>query len=493
MGLRTIRLKLHNPGAAKRDIINNAFINYNNAYNYLLQRAYAEIDTIKEVYRSPGDTYSTIRLSKWVDRDISAYINRFNIQPFKDSLKLDFGMTLAGYFAQKKSKPDLSFPELRKESVTMEERLRPIYFCRHDAKRCFCLLFDKENNKFFAKLFLMNTGFSKKRESFNFSRELTCITKDFESVKALKKETFIIIPLSFGKWQLSMLMQAVEKPEILRTGRLIYSNGEYYLSLCIDLPEDNKIEPISFLGVSRGIEKAVNYTITDSKGQLLQNGSMSFDFTGNPSEQSRNMFKLANKITDLAVKNKSMVILQNLTGKGDKLTCNEDGKTIKPVLGCKQYNELVRIIDYKLPLKGLPEPAKVSSVDIFHRCSICGSNTRKNRFSQNRFLCTTCGFSSDLDSLGSLNLATKLLKYRNTPIKLKARRTMEGMYLQNELMGLELFVPKYENPMERLKEKIEEISASIDNYCTDMKLSVKDVKGIIEKLKSNDFTNIEIV
>lgn len=493
MGLRTIRLKLHNPGAAKREIINNAFINYNNAYNYLLQRAYAEIDTIEKAYKSSRGTYSTIGLSKWVNRDISDYINRFNIQPFKDSLKLDFGMTLASYFVQKKSKLGMTFPEIREEPVTMEDKLRPIYFCRHDTKRNFCLLYDKENNKFFVKLFLMNSKFGKKRESFSFSRELICISKNYESVRPLKKETFIIVPLSFGKWQLGMLMQAVEKPEILRTGRLIFQDGEYYLSLCIDLPEENKIETVSFLGVSRGVENAVHYTITDNYGQLLHNGSMNFDFTGNPSEKRRNMFNLANAITDLAVKHKSMVVLQNLTGKGDKLTYNEDGKIFKPVFGCKQYNELVRIIEYKLPLKGLPEPAKVSSVDIFHRCSVCGSNTRKNRFSKTRFLCTTCGFSSDLDSLGSLNLATKLLKYRNTPIKLKARRTMEGIYLQNELIGLELFVPKFENPMEKLKEKIEEISASIENYCTDMKLSEKDVKSIIVKLKSHDFTNIEIV
>jgi len=493
MGLRTIRLKLHNPGAAKRDIINNAFINYNNAYNYLLQRAYEEIDTIEEEYRSPRGTYSSIGLSKWVDRDISAYINKFNIQPFKDSLKLDFGMTLASYFIQKKSKPDMPFPKLRKEPVTMEEGVRPIYFCRYDTKRNFCILFDYENNKFFAKLFLMNTTHSKTRESFNFTRELTCISKNKETARAQKKEPFIIVPLSFGKWQLNMLMQAVERPEILRTGRLIYKDGEYYLSLCIDLPEENKIEPATFLGVSRGIENSVNYSITDSKGQLLKNGSMDCDITGNPSEIRRNMFILANSITDLAVKNKSMVILQNLTGKGDKLTYNEDGKTVKPVLGCKQYNELVRIIDYKLPQRGLPEPAKVSSVDIFHRCSVCGSNTRKNRFSKTRFLCTTCGFSSDLDSLGSLNLATKLLKYQNTPIKLKARRTMEGIYLSNELIGLDLFVPKSGNPLVMLKDKIEEISANLENYCDEKKLSIKDVKSIISKLKYHNFTNIEIV
>lgn len=493
MGLRTIHLKLHKPGAAKRNIINNAFLNYNNAYNYLLGKAYSEIDIIEGQCRSKKGTYSTLGLSKWIDSDLSAEINRFDIQPFKDSLKLDFGMTLASYFVQKKNNPQMPYPGFKNEPVTLGEKLRPIYFCRYDTKRCFCLLYDAVNQKFFAKLFLMNTRNGKERYSYEFNRELNYISKKPEKAKALKKETFIIVPLSFGKWQLDFLMQAVEKPEILRTARLISKNNEYYLSLSIDLPEDDKIEAQTFLGVSRGMESAVNYTAVDGQGHLLLNGTFECGNSVNQSEQKKEMYRLASKIVNLAVKNKSMVVLQNITDKGDKLSWTEEGKTVKPVFGCKQYNDLVRILDYKLPQRGLPAPAKVSSVDIFHSCSACGCNTKKNRFSKTLFICTTCGLSSNLDSLGSLNLSTKLIRYKNTPFKLKTRRTIEGMYLQNELIGLDLFVPRYQNPLDALKEKIQEISDSFEEYTGERKLNSKEARSIIEKLKSNNFANIEIV
>lgn len=493
MGLRTIHLKLHKPGKAKKNIINTAFVNYNNAYNYLLARAHADIENIENSYKSKKGTYSALGLSKWIDRDMSADLNRFDVQPFKDSLKLDFGMTLASYFVQKKNNPGITFPAFRQEPVTCEDRLRPIYFCRYDTKRSFCLIHDAVNGKFFAKLFLMNVKNGKARENFDFERDFRYISRKTEPVKAQKNETYLIVPLSFGKWQLSMLLQAVEKPEVLRAARLLVKNNEYYLSLSIDLPEDEKITAGTYLGVSRGIEHAVSYSVVSKKGQLIKNGTLDCSRDGNSSQQRRNLFELANVIVEIAAENKSMVVLQNLTGKGDKLSWNDEGTTVKPVFGCKQYNDFARILDYKLPQKGLPVPAKVSSVDIFHRCSICGCNTKKNRFSKTMFICTTCGMSSSLDSLGSLNLAVKLIKYQNTSVKLKARKTIEGMYLQNDLIGLELFVPRNENPFERLKEKILEISENMEDTQTGHKLKARDVRSIIEKLKSHDFTNIEIV
>lgn len=493
MGLRTIHLKLHKPGTSKKNIINNAFINYNNAYNYLLAKARADIENIEINYRSQRGTYSTLGLSKWIDSNISAEINKFDIQPFKDSLKFDFGMTLASYFMQKKNNPHMPFPPYKKEPVNAEDKLRPIYFCRYDTKRSFCLLYDKEANKFFAKLFLMNIRNGKKRESFIFKRTLTCLSKMEEGAKALQKETFIIAPLSFGKWQLSMLQQAVERPEILRTARLINKNNEFFLSISIDLPEEDKVETSTYMGLCRGIETALNYTIIDNKANPVTTGSMDFNIKGNSSEQKQDIHKLTNKIIEIALKNKSMVVLQNLTGKGDKLSWIEDGVTQKPTFGCKRYNDLARILEYKLPQKGLPGPAIVSSVDIFHRCSICGSNTRKNRFSKTMFICTTCGLSSGLDSLGSYNLAAKLIKYRNEPVKLRGRRTPEGLYLKNELIGLELFVERNENPLERLKEEIQNISEYVEDYANAMNLNTNEVRSIIEKLRKNNFTNIEIV
>ena len=493
MGLRTINLKIHNPSTLKRNIIDNAFINYNNAFNYLLKKAYEDIDSIESGYKSGNGAYSTLTLSKWIDRDLSAEINRFDIQPFKDSLKLDFGMTLASYFVQKAANPSMQFPGFRQEAVTVEDKLRPIYFCRYDTKRSFCFLYDERNRKFFAKLFLMNVRNAKPRLNHNLTRDLSYISRGDEEVRALKRETFIIVPLSFGKWQESMLLQAVEKPEILRTAHLIMKKNDYYISLSIDLPEEEKKEAATFMGVSRGIENAVNYTIVDSNGHLLENGSAEFEAGENQAVHKRDMHNLANKIVEIAVSNKSMVVLQNLTGKGDKLSWNRDGTVYKPVFGCRRYNELVRILDYKLPQRGLPAPAKVSSVDIFHKCSLCGSNTKRNRFSMDMFLCTNCGYSSRLDSLGSLNLATKLIKYESTPLRLKARKTPEGMYLQNELIGLNMFVEKYENPFERLKEEINEIYSKASGEADKNKADPRDISNILGKIIKQDYSNIEII
>ena len=164
MGLRTIHLKIHKPGKLKREIIQKAFENYNNAFNYLLKTAFDNIDDIESNYKSPKGTYSTLSLSKWIDSRISNELNNFDVQPFKDSLKLDFGMTMASYFAQKQTKPDMVFPNFKQDNVQVNEKLRPIYFCRYDTKRSFCLLYDPDSNKYFAKLFLMNIKNAKVRK-----------------------------------------------------------------------------------------------------------------------------------------------------------------------------------------------------------------------------------------------------------------------------------------------------------------------------------------
>ncbi len=109
------------------------------------------------------------------------------------------------------------------------------------------------------------------------------------------------------------------------------------------------------------------------------------------------------------------------------------------------------------------------------------------------FICTTCGASYSIDELGSRNLAVKLIKYENTTFKLKARRTSEGMYLNNELIGLDIFVHKNENPYERLKEEIRNLLEKKEDNYINSKLNFKDIKSIIDKLVKSNFTNIEII
>ena len=41
---------------------------------------------------------------KMIDKETSESLNQFGVQPFKDSLKLDFAATAATYLAQKQKK-----------------------------------------------------------------------------------------------------------------------------------------------------------------------------------------------------------------------------------------------------------------------------------------------------------------------------------------------------------------------------------------------------
>ncbi len=493
MGLRTLNLKLHNPSKIKRSIIDTALINYNNAFNYLLQKAHTDIERIESEYKTQKGNYSAIGISKWVNKELSDNINSFDVQPFKDSIKLDFGMLLSSWFAQRKNNPYIPFPGFNSEEETTNSKLRPIYFCRYDTRRSFCLLYDRDNNKFFAKIYIMNCKNGKIRENNSTSRELFYIAEKQEIAKSLKKETFIIVPLSFGKWQENMLQKAIENPQILRTARLLKKNNCYFLSLCIDLPEAKCVGVNSYMGISRGIDKAINYTVIDLQGAIKENGVVDTDKIKNNPNTKHDIFILANKIVNIALKNKSHVILQNLIGKGDKLSWYGQDNTIKPIFGCKLYNELARILEYKLPEKGLPVPARVSSVDIFSRCCLCGSNSKKNRFSKDMFICTSCGVSYKLDTLGSINLARKLINYENSKLKIKARRTYEGMYLQNELIGLDLFIAKNDDLYDKIKEELNAILINVNDNINVSKLETKEVNNIIEKLIKHDFANIEII
>ena len=66
-----------------------------------------------------------------------------------------------------------------------------------------------------------------------------------------------------------------------------------------------------------------------------------------------------------------------------------------------------QIVDYKLPLAGLPKirtlPAAYTSQD----CSLCGHRERKNRVSQSGFRCVQCSYETHADLNGSHNFARR--------------------------------------------------------------------------------------
>lgn len=472
MAMRTITMKLHKPSSIKRKIIDEAITNYNHAYRYLLHKAYDELYDIREKYRDGSGKYRALNITRWIDKGIGKELNKFGIEPFKDSLKLDFGMTLAGYLNLEKSRRQVSYPHLeeflhngnyrspagvssvmyshdggsKKKNAGIPAKyspLRPLSFCRYSVNRDFCLLYDNENKKYYVKLYLMNNkNVNKKVMSVSGERKLAYI---HESAKMLeessRKVRFILVPLSFGKWQEEYLKMGIENPRVFKTARLVKRGKDYFLSVNMEIGEPERITTASYMGVSRGLKNPLNFTIIDEKGSVSSSGIIGLPEIKKNVKNSLplgSLHKIANSIVEEAVKNKARVIVQQLVDRGDRLLWEgDDGRKYIPVLGCHDYNLIVKLLEYKLTSKGLPVPVKVSSTGIFFICPQCGMNAKRNRFSRDMFICTACGKTAEIENLGSLNLARRLMDNRKKTIRITVERTSAGLKFINKDLGLD--------------------------------------------------------
>ncbi|WP_094549637.1 zinc ribbon domain-containing protein [Petroclostridium xylanilyticum] len=494
MPIKTITLKLHNPSKRKRQIIDQAMLNYSRAYQYLLDKAHAQIEEIRRDYKDNKGNYRAINIAKWVDKELSKELNQFHVQPFKDALKIDFGMTLASYLSLNEIRQDANYPiaylsdrDLEKSyndainglengSKTLDECereikkivkknnvLKPLFFCRYAANRDYCLLYDAKNNRYYAKLYLMNVKDEKRKEiNSNNEIELRYIHKDSNILESSgRKERFILVPLSFGQWQEQYLKKALDTPEILKTARLIKKKGDYYLSISVDTGEAEKIKTDTFLGIGRALKSPVHYTIVDNRSNIISDGAI---VTKAVSESRNNpvtiqeLHKIANAIVDIAYQERSQVVMKSLIDKGDKLQwIDENKEQYMPILNCHSYNQLARILEYKLRGKGLPPPIKVSPIGIYYTCPECGLHTRRNRFSKDMFICVACGTTLDIESLGSLNLARKLNRHSKGTLKIKVEKTSKGIKFTNKILGLEFHPSDPHNCMDEFSTEIKRI------------------------------------
>lgn len=242
------------------------------------------------------------------------------------------------------------------------------------------------------------------------------------------------------------------------------------------------------MGVSRGLKNKLNYTVVSLEGEILSSGPVGSTGQCRSSSGIRinELHASANFIADTAAFYKAQVIVQNLTRMGDGLSWIEEGQDqCSPEYKRKDYNRLTRLLDYKLPWKDLPPPIRTSAVDIFYSCWNCGLNTRKNRLSKDFFICTGCGTAMEIDRLGSLNLAGKLIRYNASKIKIEISRTEEGVIFTNKLLGLDCFSSYRENQLERLKTEIQKIiEDSTDPADISGKRAQAGRMSLIKKLKS---------
>lgn len=428
MLFKTITLKLYKPTAKKRKTLDEAMKNYTQALQWLLSSHKEELLSFAKQKKllSKGSILSLI------DKEVTKSLNDFNVEPFKDSIKMEFASIVSGYLAQSRS-IDAGFPNVTVISedydyemqllidkadnqqiskkdfekatsmlISHAERTHHLYFGRYSMTRDFCLLYDETADRFFAKLYLLNKNNRLESEKDAGCRELHYVANGMPLVKYSKqKKRYLIFPLAFGERQLLELKRAIINPSIIHTARVCKKKGEYFLLINIECDQPSQINVKTNMGIARS-EKGLHYTIPDN-----ESGRIKIDY-----DKENRIYLIASKIIRKALKYKSQVILEANGGKNDAVMKEK----VPAPFSTTDYAKLSKVLSYKLPEVGLPSPIQVSANGLYNVCPKCGCRTKKNRLSSHIFACIECGYAGLIENIGSSGLAVRLDKYKSDKV-----------------------------------------------------------------------------
>lgn len=484
---KTLTLKVHKPSRAKQLIMEEAMDRYARALQRLLDAAWEQIEELEALYLKRGRMAVG---NYFLTPELLRTLNTFNVQPFKDSLKIEFLNLLESYLKRRQKSVCTRYPSvyydtdrliesLEKECFAQEditskkyfEKLfekynsgKSVYFCRYSDFRDFCLLYEPYKRKFFAKLYLLNQKDALKRvPRKNGDTFLTVVGKNALLPETHKSERYIIVPLSFGKPQQDILMKALETPGMLKTARLIKKEGSFYLSVSVATEAAPLEETKGYVGFCMTEEGLMRYTVCSLTGNRLEEGTLELCRASEALEQ---MHRLANEMAHICKRFQAQAILESYP----------------------QNNRLAQLLDYKLQLMGLNKSVRVSPFGLWQTCPRCGYNGRSNNLMSNLFMCTECGFALEKHLLPSYNLAKRLIKYQND----KVRFTLEeGPHhtkkIKSDLLGIEYTLPhkqSVENFFDYIHQRTREVESLLSQSPTTWSKEQKKLYSLWKKLLS---------
>ena len=461
MVIKTLQLKLHKPSKAKCAIIDEALRSYSFALQYLLDSTHSRIRRIRNEVEKAG-SYRMRRVAGFIDKQELQELNKFGVEPFKDSLKLDYASWVIGYLTMTKRQDKAGYPLLTLNSEELDnavfdaiqkfndgkigrrrleiilQRIYPkhetrksMLFGRYAKTRDYCLLYDNDNDRYYAKMYLMNVKSKNRRGGLQRGdTQLQYIAKgDAEYLpRDNKQERYIVVPLETGKWQRKMLRHCREHPEMLKTARLMKKGKDYYLIVNVKCCAEQRIKTETNMGVCRSLKGHVRYSIAldaPFSGKLLYPTESRLD--------KQTIHALANDICALAVRHKAQVVAYKLGEKADGIAY--DNKL--PMLTTGEYNKIISMASYRLELAGLPAPIMVSPRGVFYTCPECGKHSLKNRISEKEFLCISCGYYGCIEEVGSQNLSNILHYYGKRKVVFRVRKADgDKLLYYNEILGL---------------------------------------------------------
>lgn len=237
--------------------------------------------------------------------------------------------------------------------------------------------------------------------------------KGIDRVSLLTLDGRILVPVRFGGYQ------AARMDRIRGQADLVYRDGRFFLHATLDAPEPTPDEPTGYLGVDLGIKNVA----ADSDGETYAGGHLN----GLRKRHARLRSRLQRKGTKSAkrllkkrrwkerrfatninhIVSKRLVAKAIDTGRGIAL---ENLKGIRGRLNGSRlqrrrqhswaFHQLRSFIEYKARLAGVPV-VLVDPRNTSRTCPACGCVDKRNRPTQARFSCVSCGFAGPADTIAA--------------------------------------------------------------------------------------------
>jgi len=315
-------------------------------------------------------------------------------------------------FIQTAIEDDRTFIDMQSEIARLVKQTKLVVsYCR---SRDFPLIRKVNNGKYYAFLPL---GTTKKLLAKCDKGEFVWATTG--EVFNEKRKEAVIFPLSFGEWHEKEFWTKGQP----KTAEVLKIDSRYELYVSFEIPESEKVQTETFLGVDRGLINLVAPAVVDKDGKPvyseIYSGKTLSTVIKEEVHKQRIGQKQGKKLFGHKRKNVSENICHVLTNRIVEIAKNYSSQVVMEYLGnlqgsyakkYQQYSRIQKLLEYKLPLAGLPKPIYRGAAWTSQTCHKCGHIDPQNRGkddNRDKFKCQNCGHENNADINASINIARK--------------------------------------------------------------------------------------
>lgn len=222
----------------------------------------------------------------------------------------------------------------------------------------------------------------------------------------------------------------VELPKKVPQATLSWVDGKFLIHQVIDVATPSAYEPIGFLGGDLGIvnilvdSEGVRYTSGCLNGLRKRHAQFRAKLQSKGTRSAKRLLLKRRRKEGRFARDANHIIAKRVVSKAKMLTFGialEDLKGIRERVRVRKaarrqhtswaFNQLRGFIEYKAILAGVPT-VLVDPRNTSRTCPQCGCVEKRNRLSQAKFLCVSCGMTGHADTIAAQNIAQRAVQGR---------------------------------------------------------------------------------